>query len=418
MEAVGTPSATPRNAAEVKDLHARLKFGCFTLEWLNALASGYYFNYLFFYLQKHFGFGDKNNLLITALYGFVYMFAAVYGGQFGKKHGYFPSLRIGFWGMALSMVFGGVAPHLLGYSYTMQVLEFVIVFAWTFTMCFTWPSLQAILSHSQTPGELPRTAGIYNLVWAGASALAYFTSGALLDHVGGEILFWIPAGLHVIQLLMLPRLQKIDASLPPPQPAPIEMRTTELNPRPIARARTFVKLAWIANPFAYMAIYGVIPIIPHIAKQFDLSPTTAGLIGSIWFWVRVAAFAGLWLWPGWHYRFRWLIAAFLALIGSYLAIPFSTGVGMLIAAQIVFGLAVGLIYYSSLFYSMDVGESRGKRGGFHEAAIGLGIFVGPATGVGALKLFPDKPEAGTWGICGLLVIGLLLFLWTAKKGQK
>ncbi|MDB6021076.1 MAG: Major facilitator superfamily 1 [Pedosphaera sp.] len=134
--------------------------------------------------------------------------------------------------------------------------------------------------------------------------------------------------------------------------------------------------------------------------------------------MRLGAFACFWLWPGWHYRFRWLFAAFLGLIGSYIAIALSTQLWMLVAAQAVFGLSVGLIYYSSLFYSMDVGESRGKRGGFHEAAIGMGIFVGPAAGVGALQAFPNQANAGTWGISALLVIGLMLFLWVQYRGQK
>ncbi|HWF19735.1 MAG TPA: MFS transporter, partial [Verrucomicrobiae bacterium] len=316
------------------------------------------------------------------------------------------------------MTLGGIAPHLLGYSHPLLLLELAIVVAWTLSMCFTWPSLQALLSHAQSPTELPHTAGIYNMVWAGASALAYLTSGALLDHFGGEILFWVPAGLHVLQLVLLPRLQKMDSSLPVEEPAQSGESLPELNPRPIARARTFVKLAWIANPFAYMAIYAVIPIIPRLAAQFNLTPTYAGLVCSIWFWARVAAFAGLWLWPGWHYRFRWLLAAFLGLIASYVAIPLSANLWMLVAAQVVFGLVVGLIYYSSLFYSMDVGESRGKRGGFHEAAIGMGIFVGPAAGVGALQAFPGQPNAGTWAISGLLVIGLGLFLWTQFREQR
>lgn len=399
---------------ETHSLHRRLKAGYFLLEGMNALGTGYYFNYLFFYMQRHFGWGDRRNLLITALYGFIYTFAAWHGGRFGKKHGYFPALRIGFAGMTLFMALGGIAPHFLGYSIAMMWMELGIVVAWTLTMCFTWPSLQALLSQAQTPAELPHTAGIYNMVWAGASAFAYFTSGALFDHIGGEILFWIPAALHLAQLLLLPGLKKLNDSLPPPQPHAGEA-LPELNPRPIARARMFVRLAWIANPFAYMAIYGVIPIIPHLAQHLNLSATYAGLVGSVWFWARVAAFVGLWMWNGWHYKFRWLCAAFVGLILSYIAIPLSTNIWMLIGAQTVFGLVVGLIYYSSLFYSMDVGESRGKRGGFHEAAIGLGVFIGPAAGFGALQAFPGRPNAGTWSISALLVMGLGLFLWTKVR---
>jgi len=57
-------------------------------------------------------------------------------------------------------------------------------------------------------------------------------------------------------------------------------------------------------------------------------------------------------------------------------------------AQILFGFSVGLIYYSSLYYSMDVGEASGAHGGFHEAALGVGIFAGPAVGATTLFLFP------------------------------
>lgn len=400
--------------------HRRLQRGYFMLEWWNALATAYYFNYLFFYMQDHFGFDDRDNLLITALYGFCYMFAAWFGGRFGKKRGYFLALRLGFWGMAVIMAFGGIAPHLFHYTHKLMLIELAIIVLWTLSMCFTWPTLQALLSQSQSPGELSRTAGIYNMVWAGASALAYLTSGALLDWFGGEILFWLPAGLHLLQIVMLSRLEKMSAKIPAPaaHESPDVKAASELNPRPIARARMFVRLAWIANPFAYMAIYGLIPVIPHIASQLHLSQSSAGLIGSVWFWARVAAFTGFWLWPGWHYKFRWLCAAFVGLILSFTAIPFSTQVWMFVVAQIVFGLVVGLIYYSSLFYSMDVGESRGKRGGFHEAAIGMGIFIGPSAGVGALRVFPTQASAGTWGISALLVIGLMIFSWVGWKGRK
>jgi predicted MFS family arabinose efflux permease len=126
--------------------------------------------------------------------------------------------------------------------------------------------------------------------------------------------------------------------------------------------------------------------------------------------VRLGAFVWFWLWPGWHYRFGLLLAAFLAMIGGFAAILLCTQVWLLIVVQVIFGVAVGLIYYSSLFYSMDAGESTGKKGGVHEAAIGLGTTLGPAAGVVALHWFPGQINAVTWNICGLLFLGLLLFL--------
>ena len=55
---------------------------------------------------------------------------------------------------------------------------------------------------------------------------------------------------------------------------------------------------------------------------------------------------------------------------------------------------------------MDVGETKGAHGGFHEAAIGSGIFLGPAIGAGALTFFPAQPNGGAWAVSGVLLLGL------------
>jgi hypothetical protein len=74
-------------------------------------------------------------------------------------------------------------------------------------------------------------------------------------------------------------------------------------------------------------------------------------------------------------------------------------------------MAVGLIYYSSLFYSMDVGETKGEHGGIHEAAIGAGSATGPAMAAAALVFFPKFPDSGTVADCVLLLLGLGGLYW-------
>jgi predicted MFS family arabinose efflux permease len=130
---------------------------------------------------------------------------------------------------------------------------------------------------------------------------------------------------------------------------------------------------------------------------------------------RFAAFALLWQWSGWHYRFRWLLGAFLLLIASVVAILLAHELWIVVLAQIFFGLATGLIYYSSLFYSMDAGDSKGEHGGLHEAFIGAGICFGPAFGAAALQLAPQNPNAGVWAVSGLLVCGLMGLIWLRLK---
>ncbi len=147
-------------------------------------------------------------------------------------------------------------------------------------------------------------------------------------------------------------------------------------------------MVWLAIPFSYIGITTVIAVIPALARTLDMSTAQAGLFCSIWMFVRLGTFVALWQWTGWHYRFRWLLGAFVGLTASFSLLLLSHNLGLLVAAQAVFGVSVGLIYYSSLFYSMDVGETKGEHGGLHEAMIGMGICLGPAVGALSLYLAP------------------------------
>jgi hypothetical protein len=132
----------------------------------------------------------------------------------------------------------------------------------------------------------------------------------------------------------------------------------------------------------------------------------AGFALSIWCFARFAAFVALWRWTGWHYRFRWLLAAFGLLIISFATILMAPSLTAVILAQVAFGCAIGLLYYSSLFYSLDASETKGEQGGLHEAAIGAGNCLGPVIGASALWLAPGNAGMGTWAVSGVLLLGM------------
>jgi MFS family permease len=171
-------------------------------------------------------------------------------------------------------------------------------------------------------------------------------------------------------------------------------------------------MAWIANLFSYVAINTVIPLIPSIAEKLSLSTGMAGIVCSLWMFARLAAFAAFWRWAGWHYRFRWLAGSFLLLILCFFGFLMSQSIGLLLVAQVGFGLSIGLIYYSSLHYSMNVTENHGSNAGLHEAMIGSGLFIGPAFGAATLYLVPTAIGIGAWSVGGLLCVGFsgLLFV--------
>jgi predicted MFS family arabinose efflux permease len=285
-------------------------------------------------------------------------------------------------------------------------------------MCFIWPTLEALISDGEMAAQLPRAVGIYNVVWAVTNAIAYFIGGTLIEQFGYKIIYSLPLVMVLGMLALAFWLQRHAAEIAREALAKPKTELPSEPHRPASpQAKAFLRMAWLANPFAYIAINTLIAVIPGIAHKFNLSPMLAGFICTLWCFVRLGAFVVLWHWTEWHYRFRWLAAAFAVLILSFATILMSPNIELLVIAQIFFGGAIGLIYYSSLFYSMDAGDTRGEHGGIHEAAIGLGNCVGPAVGALSLQFLPQFQNSGTFAVSALLVVGLggLLAIWKTAK---
>lgn len=390
----------------------QLKFGYFTLEAVNSFAGTFFLFYLVFLTSAEFGFKTRDNLLLTAVHGFVYVFASWQGGRFTQRFGYFTALKLGFAGMAVGLSFGLLVPGVIG-----QVLALI---GWTLPCCLIWPSLEALVTEGEDYQGTAQMVGRYNIVWSAASAVAFFSGGWLWDKFGRPGLYGICIALMIVQFLFTLWLEQVakrisPAAKPAAPPAPQPEAGASQQSLPPQR---FLQMAWLANPFAYVAINTVGAVIPQLAQKFQLSPTQSGVFCSLWFFVRTFAFVGLWRWTGWHYRFRWLLAAFIGLVGGFATMMLAAQLWLVLLAQLVFGCAVGLIYYSSLFYSMDVGEAKGEHGGLHEAAIGLGICIGPAVGAAALSLPVQIANAGAWAVSGLLSVGLGGLLWLRACGSE
>ena len=268
--------------------------------------------------------------------------------------------------------------------------------------------------------------GMYNVTWAVTAAVSFFIGGTLVQF-SFKNLFFVPLAIQALELALVYWLQKHTGGLthaasgaPASRHGSMETQSPAVelahaacakpspDPHrpPPATTKTFLRMAWLANPFAYIAINTLIAVVPGLAAKFQLTPMFAGFVCSLWCFARLGAFVVLWLWPGWHYRFCWLLGGYVTLIASFAAILTAPNLAVLVAAQIFFGGAIGLIYYSSLFYSMDAGDSKGEHGGIHEAVIGLGNCLGPATGAAALWLAPGNANIGAWAVSGLLVLGL------------
>ena len=142
----------------------RLKSGYFVLEGLNSFATVYYFYYFYFFMQTVYGFGNKANLALAALNGAVYAVMAWQGGNFAQRFGYFTALKTGFVIMMGELAVGSQLHSAGGHIVVMAVT--------VVGMCFTWPTLEALVSEGETRAGVQRMVGIYNMTWAATAAVA------------------------------------------------------------------------------------------------------------------------------------------------------------------------------------------------------------------------------------------------------
>jgi MFS family permease len=389
----------------------RFKTACYTIEGMNSFATVLFFNYLYFFMQARHGFSDKDNLAFAALLGLAYTFASWQAGRFARRYGYFTALKLGFSIMLVGLVVGSQLSSAPG-----LILAAIVT---SLGMCLIWPTIEALVSEGETPEGVPRAVGLYNITWAVTNALAYFIGGMFIEKFGFRSIYYLPIGIMLIQLALTFWLQNYAAeqallavNKPPVAPPPPD----PYRPSP-AKAKAFLRMAWLANPFAYVAINTLLAVIPGLALRLHLSPMLAGFTCSLWCFARLGIFLVLWSWPGWHYRFHWLVTAFGLLVVSFAAILIVPSLAVLLVAQIFFGVAIGLIYYSSLFYSMDASETKSELGGIHEAAIGVGNFVGPAVGAASLQWVPQYANSGAVAVSALLLCGFgaLLTIWKTAR---
>jgi predicted MFS family arabinose efflux permease len=386
----------------------QFKTACYTMEGLTSFLTSFNSYYLYFFMRERFGFDNKENLAFAALNGLVYTIAAWQGGRFAQRRGYFTALKVGFGLMILALAGGSQSNSAAGIIVATSLLNV--------GMCFLWPTMEAMVSEGGDAVSLPRAVGIYNLVWASTNAVALFVGGTLVETFGFGSIFYLPLALCLGQFAATFWLERrANNTATRSAPAPV-LPPDPHRPSP-TKARAFLRMAWLANPVAYIAIYTFIPELPSVAAKFHLSPMSAGFACSLWCFVRFGTFTALWLWTGWHYRFRWLVSAFALLIVSFVSILTVPSLIVLIVAQVFFGWAIGLIYYSSLFYSMDAGDTKGEHGGIHEAAIGVGNCIGPAAGAVTLQFLPGLAHGSAIAVSGLLLCGFgaLLGIWKTAK---
>ena len=230
-----------------------------------------------------------------------------------------------------------------------------------------WPSIMGWLGDSaNNSAELNARLGRFSIAW---------TIGFLLGSgLTGAVFQIQPFAAFLVAALAV--LGAIIVLLLPSQPDAETIADDNTRLPPVPHGRGFRKTAWLANFAVTLTTGGVCALFPQLATHLGIRADVHGAMLALFRAGSLVAFVALarltfWrtrLWPLWVAQ----AVAVVALVGI--------GVGhtpvVFAVAFIVAGLAAGYTYQASIFFTLEEMTDKGKGSGFHEAVLGLGIFLG------------------------------------------
>ncbi len=336
----------------------------FLVEGVNAVAATLFLYCAFFWTKARFGFTDTHNLLLTATHGLVYILLTRWGGKLSDRLGYDRMLSACLLGMTVTL--------LAGWLPRWWLTPFLLVALYTVFIAPTWPALEAAILHCPGTTSMPNRLGLYNVTWALGDGLGFALSGVLFAWREDSIV-WVAGLFHLSQLVWMKLAPRHHGD--PGQTAMKLAHHGDAVARPLKRR--FMHTAWLANGLAFMMLAGFSALTPFVGERLRLGPSHTIWLASTLLFARTVAFVVFWKWEGWHYHRGWLRAA-MWLSPVALGIAFYAVQPVIVfGALVVLGVAIGLSYSASLYYSLDYGENKGEIGGQHESILGIGILVGP-----------------------------------------
>ena len=370
---------------------------------------------IFFYTNRRFGWGLRENFTLATTQGVVYVAGALLAHGLSTR----VAPRRVLTALYLLLALIALVP-LLSESPAGMVAA---VLVYTAVMALCWPILESLVSVGLDPHALSRRISMYNVVWAGAGAATLAVNGAIIDYWPAGV-FVVTAVVHGVSSVLLLASRR-DGASDDQDAAAVPAGTIaapHVEPEPeLLRVRTLALwLSRISLPASYALVYALSALLPSLPPIKQIPTWAATLVGSTWLASRWLAFLTFGLHDWWHTRPRALLAAAWLMLVAFAACgwqpssvltvdrPLALDLGWLVVCQIAIGFAIGLIYSASLYFGMVLSEGSTEHSGYHEALIGLGSVLGPGAGALAQWLRPGQTTLGVVAVAGVLLLSTLL----------
>jgi Major Facilitator Superfamily len=368
----------------------------FVLTFLESIAATLIQRGVYFYTHEHLRFGDLQNLWVAFGFGVTYVAGALLSHKL--------SLRLGERRLLLSCLSALLLLHGLLAAFPAAWVLVSCVLGTALVQGVKWPVIESYVSAGRAPKQLLPILGRYNVTWATACFVAVGVTGAIVGAGAPSLFFWLPALLNVGAIALARRLPEHPLHLDhghPARPAPGEL----------ARMRALLGSARWSMICSYALLFVLAPLMPSLLAGLKLPVALATPVASVLDGVRVLTFGALGAFAGWHGRRAPLWLTLVALPAGFLLIVLGGSLPLVLAGEIVFGVAAGFAYTAALYYALVTENGSVDAGGAHEGLIGLGFGLGPLSALAGQLLvgkpLPLSPSSGLLSSVAALTLATL-----------
>ncbi len=344
---------------------------------------------IYFYTHARLGFGATDNLWLAFGFGVAYVLGALSSHRL--------AVRLGEKRLLVGIVLAEMAVHAILMAVPAPTVLIAGALLAGALNGLKWPVVESYVSAGRTPSETARSVGKFNLTWSISIPVTLLVAGPIIE-AWAPGLFALAAGMNVLSLLLMRPLPARPIHLPQDHPERLSL----------ARLK---RCAWllISARWSLLASYSMMwvmaALLPGILGDFGFSVAAATALAAVLDICRGMTFGVLSRGSWWHHHRRPLLLVVFALPAGFFAVLFGWHLAVVLAGEIVFGIAMGITYYAALYYAMLVKDASVEAGGGHEGLIGTGFAVGPAAGLLGHAL---EPALGSLMLGRLLGLGGLI----------
>ena len=271
--------------------------------------------------------------------------------------------------------------------------------------CF-WAPLMGLFSETTPHHLLSRRIGRWNISWSSGSVFGLLLSGYLYDHLSPVAPFLagaaVMAGVTAVVASSRPHGRRIAREEHPPR-----------HPR----GRYFMHQAWLLLVSNFFVASLLLYIFPQMAQSppFALSAEAIGQLHGLRQAVMMLTFALMGATVHWHFRHLPLHACYGVIVLMMVVTALIRWEWAFVLPFAAFGVATGVAYGLSVYYSMLSPEANGVAIGIHEMLLSLGGTIGPIFG-GAMISLSGRTTMPFWaGIAPLALVWAAAVLYQRRK---